>query len=98
MTMLRVSRLIPFCLFAAAGQPVVAGVAFDTVGLDEGNAAALLEATSRYYVDAMHKLLSEKHRGEYRGIRWEHLERSLSEAPSPVRSLTSRAIDNDCSK
>ena len=78
--MFRFSRLIPFFLFATAGQPVIAGVAFDTVGLDEGNAAALLEATSRYYVDAMHKLLSEKYRGEYRAIRWEHLETSLSEA------------------
>lgn len=72
---------LPFCLLVSACQPAAAGsVVFDTVGLDEGNAAALLEATSQRYVDAMQKLLSDKYRGEHRAIRWELLETSLSDA------------------
>lgn len=81
MNMHRFFRSVPFCLFATVCQPAKAGaVVFDTIGLDEGNAAALLEATSQRYVDAMQKLLFEKYRGEHRAIRWELLETSLSDA------------------
>lgn len=77
----RLIRSAPFCLFAMVCHPATAGtVLFDTVGLDEGNAAALLEATSQRYVDATQKLLLEKYRGEHRAIRWELLETSLSDA------------------
>lgn len=76
----RFFRFAPFCLFAAVCQASTAGsVVFDTIGLDEGNAAALLEATSQHYVHAMQKLLSDKYRGEHRAIRWELLEKQLSE-------------------
>lgn len=77
----RFSRFFPLCVLATACHPVVAGTArFDAIGLDEGNAAALLETTSHYYVEAMHKLISDKYRGAHRAIRWERLETAMSEA------------------
>lgn len=70
-----------FWLFSLVAPDSRAGnVTVVNMGLDEGNTTSLLEATSQYYVDAMHSLINERYKDEYRAIRWELLETSMKDA------------------
>ncbi|NID16153.1 hypothetical protein [Luteibacter yeojuensis] len=68
------------CLAGASSLAHAGNVVTDDLSLDEGNVTALLEATSQRYVDAMHRLIEARYRDDYRAIRWEDLEISITRA------------------
>src|ERR1044072_3924322 len=71
--------LVPMLL--GIGMPAHAGaLVVEDLDLDEGNVGALLEQTSQYYIDAMHKLVNARYKDDYRAIRWEDLETSMNRA------------------
>ncbi|SDG08753.1 hypothetical protein [Dyella sp. 333MFSha] len=55
-----------------------APVVIESVGLDKGNVTAQLERSSQYFVNAMRKLIVQSYREQYRAIRWEGLEETMT--------------------
>lgn len=51
------------------------------LALDEGNASAMLEATSQRYVDAMQRIVQTRWQEAYTARRWETLEAAMADTP-----------------
>jgi len=63
------------------GSPALAGsVVLGYVDLDEGIAVALLEASSQRHVDAMRRIIAERHPGGHPMRRWEMIEEHMRNA------------------
>ncbi|MDF4005249.1 hypothetical protein P3W33_17760 [Luteibacter sp. PPL552] len=79
-TFFRRQRIALLILFLSS--PSNAGtVSIQTVGVDEGNVTALLEASVQRSIDAMRALIGQTHAGTYIARRWESIETHMREAP-----------------
>lgn len=76
---MRPAHLAFLCVLMAVSSATVraTNVTIEPIGVNEGNATALLERSSQYYIDAMRALILERFKDEYWAIRWETLESTM---------------------